>query len=360
MQGLTFCTSEFEAIHRMSSFATLSSEFRPHPLFRNGHTQTLVASLFFSTRIQETATQHRVPLCDGDQLVLHDDRPADWSPGDGAVLMIHGLAGNHQSKYMQRIASKLNALGVRTFRMDLRGCGAGLALARHPYHSGRSDDALAALGAIQHLCPDSPLAIVGFSLGGNITLKLLGEAPEGVPSAIRAAVAVNPPIDLQACVDRLHTGLSRWYDRYFVKQVLRQIADRLRVVPDALTTDLSIAPRGMRELDERFTAPLCGFGSAENYYRQCSSGQFLPAIQVPTLVLASLDDPLVPGGPFQTVPVSQDVTIRLSRHGGHLGFLCGPRTMPDRYWMDWQVVDWIVRSGVVRRQCAHGSLVAVS
>ncbi|OYV87501.1 MAG: hypothetical protein B7Z73_10010 [Planctomycetia bacterium 21-64-5] len=137
-------------------------------------------------------------LHDGDQIVLHDDCPEGWQPGDRVALLIHGLAGCHQSIYMLRIAARLEELGVRAFRMDLRGCGAGVGLARLPYHAGRSEDAAAALETIARLCPASPVALVGFSMGGNIALKLLGELGEERCGHLDRAVAVCPPFDLLA------------------------------------------------------------------------------------------------------------------------------------------------------------------
>ncbi len=119
----------------------------------SGHAQTLAGVYLPAGRYPYRARQHRVALADGDQLVLHDDRPDAWQAGDRAALLIHGLAGCHTSGYMQRIAHKLSARGVRVFRMDLRGCGAGQGLARWPYHSGRTEDAVAALEAIARLRP---------------------------------------------------------------------------------------------------------------------------------------------------------------------------------------------------------------
>src|SRR6516225_8797426 len=136
------------------------NDFRPYPLFPTGHLQTLAGIYLPQRTREETARQHRVPLPDGDQIILHDDCPAKWEAGDRTALMIHGLTGCHSSNYMQRIAARLNDRGVRTFRLDLRGCGAGLGLARLPYHSGRSDDAASALRKISALCPGSPTTLI--------------------------------------------------------------------------------------------------------------------------------------------------------------------------------------------------------
>lgn len=315
-------------------------DFHPHPLLPTGHLQTLAGILLSKSAAKEQAGLHRVLLDDGDQIVLHDDCPTAWQTGDRTALMIHGLAGSHASPYMRRIAGKLNHRGVRTFRMDLRGCGAGLGLARLPYHSGRSEDAAAALRKTAELCPGSPMTLIGFSLGGNITLKLLGESPGNLPAHLDRAVAVCPPVDLLGCVQSLARGVNRFYDRHFVRLLVEQIAAQRLSIPDAPALDIGQRPRGVFEFDDAFTAPVCGFGTAANYYRLCSSAQFISDIRVPTLILAAADDPLVPGRMFDPLRLSVAVTLHLTHSGGHLGFIGRRNGDPDRRWMDWRVVEW--------------------
>jgi predicted alpha/beta-fold hydrolase len=320
-------------------------DFHPYPLFRTGHLQTLAGIYLPQRAHRETARQHRVSLSDGDQIILHDDCPQTWEPAGRTALMIHGLTGCHASNYMQRIAARLNDRGVRTFRMDLRGCGAGPGLARLPYHSGRSDDAAAALRKIAELCPGSPTVLIGFSLGANISLKLLGESPADLPENLERAVAICPPVDLWQCVQTLARGLNRLYDRHFVRELIAQVAMKRRMIADAPVLEPRRLPRTVFEFDETFTAPVCGFGTAANYYRLCSSAQFLPGIRVPTLILAADDDPLIPGAVFADLPRSSAVTLHVARSGGHLGFIGRRNGDPDRRWMDWRVVEWAVPSG---------------
>jgi hypothetical protein len=315
-------------------------DFRPHPLLPTGHLQTLAGIYLPQGVATEQSRAQRVTLDDGDQIVLHDDSPPGWEPGHRTALMIHGLAGCHASPYMQRIAGKLNAHGVRTFRMDLRGCGAGLGLARLPYHSGRSQDAAAALRKIAELCPESPTTLIGFSLGANITLKLVGESAADLPENLDRAVAVCPPVDLAHCVQSLARGVNRLYDRHFVRLLIKQVATQCRLIPDAPTLDQKNLPRGVFEFDEAFTAPVCSFGTAANYYRVCSSAQFVPAIRVPTLILAAADDPLIPSEVFANLQPPPAVTLNVARSGGHLGFIGRRNDDPDRRWMDWRIVEF--------------------
>jgi predicted alpha/beta-fold hydrolase len=302
--------------------------------------QTLAGVFLPHRAARDEPHRHPVPLADGDQIVLNDDAPATWRAGGRTALLIHGLTGCHASPYMRRVAGKLNARGVRTFRMDLRGCGAGVGLARLPYHSGRSEDAAAALRKISELCPGSPTTLIGFSLGGNITLKLLGEAPCDVPAQVDRAAAVCPPVDLWRCVEALGRGVNRFYDRHFVRALCAQVDHLRRIIPDAPALDGRHPPRGVFEFDDVFTAPVCGFGSARNYYQLCSSAQFVPHIEVPTLILGAADDPLVPGAMFETLALPPRVTLRLARSGGHLGFIGCQNGDPDRRWMDWRLVEF--------------------
>jgi predicted alpha/beta-fold hydrolase len=318
----------------------LDPPFEPHRLLPGAHLQTLAGVYLPGGSFAHESQQHRVRLPDGDQVVLHDDSPSDWKAGGRVTLLMHGLAGSHRSGYMLRIAQKLVARGVRTFRMDLRNCGAGFGLARLPYHSGRSEDAAAAIGEIAKICPRSPLTLVGFSLSGNITLKLLGELDGQACGHLDSAMAVCPPIDLAGCCRRLKRWLNRLYDRHFVYHLMRQLRELAAKIDDPPTAP-SRRPRGIWEFDDIYTAPVCGFGTAENYYKQASSGPLVGRIKLPTLILASRDDPLVRVDDFERLKLPSTVKMHLTRRGGHLGFISRGSDDPDRRWMDWRLVDWV-------------------
>lgn len=328
-------------------------EFVPHPLLRGGHAQMLAGYLSPKGPPVENIPRYHVPLEDGDMVVLHEDCPAGWPKGGPAALLVHGLAGCHRSPYMSRVARKLCARGVRTFRLDLRSCGAGLALARWPYHSGRSEDCLAALRFIETLTGAAPMAVVGFSLGGNIVLKMLGEDPNALPASLRGGVAVCPPVDLLRCVEALRAPANRFYDRYFTRLLVRHLESWRLARPDAPALAGQRLPRGLREFDDAFTAPVCGFGTALEYYRQCSSAQFVPSIALPTLILASADDFMVTPEPLAALRPPPCVTLHVARSGGHLGFIARASADPDRRWMDWRVVDWVVALTAARAEAGH-------
>ena len=315
--------------------------FRPHPLLRGGHAQTIAGAYARSLGVPYAAEQHLVALADGDQIVLHDDCPDTWPSGGPIALLIHGLGGSHRSLYMVRVAAKLNRTGVRVFRMDLRGCGAGFRLARRPCHAGRSEDAAAAVDFMTRLCPGSPLAVVGFSLAGNVVLKLAGEWGASFPANVLGVMAVSPPLRIRDCVIHMRERASRFYTRNFLRTLLRQTRERQTVIAELAEVSLLPAPAHIYEFDDRLTAPLSGFTSADEYYERSSAAQYLPDIHVKTLVIAAADDPLIPVQIFQDLSPSAATQLHITQHGGHLGYLGAASDDPDRRWLDWRIVDWI-------------------
>ena len=312
--------------------------FRPHPLLRGGHAQTIAGVYLPSGRERYAAAQHRLQLEDGDQIVVHDDCPTDWKPGGRAVLLIHGLGGCHGSPYMVRITRKLIARGVRVFRMDLRGWGAGAKLAQQPFHAARIDDISTVIERVQEIAGQSCLCVAGFSLGGNMLLKLLGtRSIDGVDRAI----AVGPPIDLMYCCSNLERGMGRLYDRNYARFLWNHVRERAKDVPICGQAIQQRPPRQIVEFDERFTAPWGGFDSVEHYYDTASAKGSLSGIRIRTTILTADDDPVVPGEIFDKVETSGSVTIHRTTHGGHLGYIGRRNGDPDRRWMDWRVVEWV-------------------
>ncbi len=317
--------------------------FRPLAWLRGGHLQTLAGFWLPSPREPYTACQHLVALPDGDRIVLHDDCPADWRSGGPTALLLHGICGSYQSSYLVRAVARLKERGVRTFRMDQRGCGAGWGLASRPFHPGISEDVAAALRAIARICPDAPTDLVGYSMGGNIALKLAGEDADALPANVRSVMAISPPIDLGATAARIESPWNRFYDRYFLR-FLMQIVESLRTCWRRLRQQPLEIPRfrSMRDLNEFFLTRVWQFGSLGRFYRVCSSAQFLPAIQVPTLVITAADDPIVPVQAFEEARFSRRTRLVITERGGHVGFVGKALPAdPDHRWIDWRVVDWV-------------------
>ena len=242
---------------------------------------------------------------------------------------------------MVQAAARLNEAGVRTFRMDMRACGAAEGLSRMPYHAGCSHDLLVALERVAKICPASPISLVGFSIGGNVVLKLAGEAAGHLPPQLSRLVVISPPINLAVCVDGFSKGTARFYDRYLARVHYRQLLRSESLIKHATHVAGAWRPRGQREFDDWYTAKVWGFETVEQFYADTSSCHVLPNVRTPTLLIASRDDPLVPVELFEPLESLTSFTLHLTDHGGHLGFIGRPGPDPDGRWMDWRIVDYI-------------------
>lgn len=325
--------------------------FQPHAWMRGPHLQTILPTFWSRATKLDSATQRRhLELGDGDTLVLHDDCPPRWRQGERAALLVHGLGGSHASPYMQRLAAKLTRVGIRAFRLDMRGHGLGYSLAQQPGHAGRSEDTRAAVLEIAKQCPGSPVTVVGVSMGGNIVLKMLGESGEVAVGQVDSAVAVAPPIALAECCRGMMRRESRIYSRAFTKALIRQVKARRRFIPRLNDIPLAPVPKSLWEFDDRFTAPLAGFRNADEYYERSSSAPLLARIAVPTLVLSAADDPIVPVSIFHQARYSPTTKLLLTEHGGHVGYIAAQSGEDaDRYWMDWRIVQFILAQEAARR-----------
>ena len=318
-------------------------EFQPAFGLRNSHVQTIAGSLSFGSRAIPDAVQRRLTFADGDVAIVHDNKPAGWNRGDHVALLMHGMAGCHQSRYMVGTSARLLAKGVRVFRLDHRGSGAGKLLSRRPYHAGRIRDVEAAIRMLERLCPGSPVSVAGFSLSGNLLLRYLGEDPGTLPLSLFRAVAVCPPIDLLHCVEKLaETRIGQQYDWYFARQLMNHIADSPLWREDLPIAKMKRLPRRIIDFDELYTAPASGFQSARDYYSAASAKPFVSQIRVHTAVLVAEDDPLVSSEPWLSTQVPHNVSLCVTKHGGHLGFLSRRGPDSDGRWMDARVVDWLL------------------
>ncbi len=231
---------------------------------------------------------------------------------------------------------------MRAVRVNQRGCGSGVGQARWPYHSGRSDDVRMVLAWLAREEPPSPITLAGFSLGGNVVLKLAGEDGGRPTAGLDSLIAVSAPIDLDACATLIEQPRNRIYDAYFVRRLLGDARERQQFFPDL--PPLDFPPRlKIRGFDDRYTAPRSGYRDAEDYYARCSSGPLVPRIVVPTLLLTSRDDPFIATEPFEALPPQSNVELCLTERGGHLGFLGATERAGDGRWMDEMLLDWISR-----------------
>ena len=176
-------------------------------------------------------------------------------------------------------------------------------------------------------------------------LKMLGEngRMDYSPEYLACTVAVNPPINLGLCSEALRRSDNRLYDRYFTKMLVPQVQERIETFTDAPRPDEDWAPKTLREFDKTYTSLVSGFKSLQDYYDRSSSAQFVESIKTPTFILTGRDDPLIPASSFEQLPSIPSVTGHIAEHGGHLGYIAGKTSDPDRRWMDWRVIDWLAK-----------------
>jgi predicted alpha/beta-fold hydrolase len=317
-----------------------SLDFRPLPLLSNRHVQTLLGHWLTGPRVTQPTRRHIVWLSDGDGLVLHETAPNGWRPGQPIVVLVHGLSGSAASAQVQRPAAALLRRGYRVVRLDLRGAGHGLPLARRSYNGGCSPDLRAALEEIHRWSPESPLRLFGISLGGNIVLKLAGEAANRSVPGLERVGALGPPIDLERCAALLAQSNNRLYENFFLRDLIWEARQRQRHFPDMPRLGF---PRRMtiRLFDDLYTAPRAGYADALDYYRRASSFALVPRIRVPTFILTARDDPFIAVEPFEELQVPRHVQVHILRHGGHVGFLGWDGAGGFR-WAERRMVEWLM------------------
>jgi predicted alpha/beta-fold hydrolase len=314
-------------------------DFRPLPLLSNPHLQTLLGHLWPGPTWSHPIRPQILRLPDGDALTLYDTIPPAWQPGGPVAVIVHGLTGSHASPQVQRLAKFLLPFGWRVVRMDLRGAGPSIALSRQTYHAGQSDDVRAAVEEVHSWSPTSPITVVGFSLGGNLVLKMAGEAAERPIAGLRRVAALAPPIDFVRCASLIAQPRNRLYNSYFVRELIRHAQHRQRFFPDLRPLRF---PRSLtiRQFDEIYTAPRCGFADALDYYRRASSFPLVERIQVPTFILTARDDPFIAVEPFDELRLPTHIGLRIVPQGGHLGFLGWDGAGGFR-WAERRIAEWI-------------------
>lgn len=314
------------------------NDFVPHPWFVTGHLQTLGTRLFQPRAFP--GRRMRVALAGGDALAVIVNEPPAAAPGAPVIVLVHGMTGSSSSAYMIRIARAALARGAVTVRMNMRNCGEGAGLSRLPYHSGRSDDLRAVLAAVAARFPERPIGVIGYSLGGNVTLKMAGELREHPVPALRAVASVAAPVDLAAAADALAEPRNWLYDQYFVRSLVAEARLISQAFPDVPEPAF---PRRMtvRRFDDLYTAPRSGFLDAADYYAKSSSGPLLARVPVPTLLITAGDDPFVPIRSYEQAVLSPQVQPILTRHGGHCAYI-SRRNGRTVFWAEERALHFIL------------------
>jgi predicted alpha/beta-fold hydrolase len=260
------------------------------------------------------------------------------------VLIIHGLEGSADSSYARGTAIKAYRAGFNVIRYNVRNCGGTDGLTPTLYHSGLTIDLHHVIRELIEADGVERLFIVGFSMGGNQSLKLAGELGEQAPRQLKGVCAVSPPIDLASCSKAIREPRNWIYEQRFVRSLARRMREKDRLFPGRYDLRELDGIRHLWDWDDRFQ-PYNGFCDARDYYEKASSISYLPSIKVPTLIIHAEDDPFIPVAPFGDERLRENPQIRLllTRHGGHVAF-CGVRQADeDRAWAENRAVEFFKR-----------------
>jgi len=318
----------------------LESKFRAAWWLKNTHLQTIWSSQYRKIIKPDTSHQ-RIELVDGDFIDLEWLEPQNSTTNSPILLLLHGLEGSIDSTYIQGLL-KVNETGPwKTVVMHFRGCGREANRLPRGYHSGETDDLHEVLKVIKLKHPLSKIMVAGFSLGGNVLLKYLGEKKDQL--IIDYAAAISVPFLLDQASKRLDYGLSRLYRNRLLKELKSKFLRNF----DGYSEKLKLTKQDLSELntfydfDDKVTAPLHDFSGADDYYQRCSSRQFLINIEIPTLILHAADDPFMSK---EIIPPEQElsdsVTLEISARGGHVGFVSGSFPWQAKYYIDERIPSW--------------------
>jgi predicted alpha/beta-fold hydrolase len=311
----------YEEIY-MASIKKLN--FKPFWGLSSKHLQILLSSYSWTGKAPPSK-QCLVDIGNGDQLSCEVSTPLNWDEKT-TIALVHGLSGSHESNYMIRMARKLYHKGYKVVRINLRGCGSGVGLSKLPSGAGNSRDLLKVLHSVKEENPNTHILLIGFSLGGNTTLKLAGELGEEAKKLVKKFIAVCPPLDLEETARLIQQPKHFFYHYYYISRLRKQAKAWIKT-----------AIRTIHDYDEAISAPLWGFKDAHDYYSKCSSIRFLDKIRCETHIVLAEDDPFISPDILKKCDLPDCIHVWLTPHGGHLGFLGRPRWQ----WMDDLLLQWV-------------------
>lgn len=313
------------------------NQFKPAWWLLNSHLQTIWPALFRSDIRDLKLKRERVELPDGDFIDL------DWVGRERqgpTVLILSGFEGSINSHYSKGMLKSVYDRGWRGVFMHFRGCSGEPNRLPRGYHSGETKDVAYVVNWLLEHQPNTKIAAIGYSLGGNMLLKWLGES--GAANPLSAAIAVSVPYDLFKVAYRVQHGFSRLYQWYLLKCVRNRLLKKPRYTSPCIDMRLLAAANTITAFDSTYTVPLHGFDSVDDYYRKTSSRQYLRTIRVPTLLLHAKDDPFMTEDviphPFE---LSENVQLEVTDAGGHVGFIAGKYPWSPRYWLEERVPEFL-------------------
>jgi predicted alpha/beta-fold hydrolase len=318
-----------------------ASEYRPR--FTSGHVQTLYAWARRRTfpRLPDPDTRY-FDVAEDARVLAH----CHWHPRrteHPTLLLLHGLEGSSQAHYIRGVSDKAWAAGWNVVRLNQRNCGGTEHLSRGLYHSGLTHDPLFVIRELIAVDGIGAIAMAGYSLGGNLTLKLAGELGDASPPELKAVCAVSPTMDLACCVNALERRSNFPYQWNFVRNLKARMRRKATAFPGDYSLDALRGVWTVRGFDEAYTAPHHRFRDAADYYHRASALRVIDRIRVPALIITSQDDPFVPTGPFSeaVVTANSNISVVVTKHGGHCAFVEQGAADYDGYWAEREIVRFV-------------------
>jgi predicted alpha/beta-fold hydrolase len=324
-----------------------SSEYTYTPAWwvPGAHLQTLWGKLVRRPPIVRTRAERWTTPDDDEIEIRRLDQPSGTPPNAPRLLILHGLEGTIDSSYVRGLLAKAQLLGWEADVLLFRTCNGEMNRARRMYHSGETSDLDFVVNRLVERRPDQSLLVAGFSLGGNVLLKWLGERGDDLPPQVRGAAAVSVPYDLERGARHIERGFSRLYSRHFLRTLRAKARAKLAAHPGVFDAARLERARTLFDFDDAVTAPVHRFCDARDYYRRSSSLQFLPSIRRPTLLLAADDDPFLPPDILDSVAImalnSPYVELERHRRGGHVGFVSGRNPLRAAYYAEVRVLAFL-------------------
>jgi predicted alpha/beta-fold hydrolase len=317
--------------------------FVPHPAIKNAHAQTIMGILIPRRfkRVADNTQPRFFDVAPGVRVLAR----CSWQherASKPTLVIAHGMEGSAESRYMLGTAEKALEAGFNVVRLNHRNCGGTEHLTPTLYHAGLTDDIRQIIGELMDKDKLTELYLAGFSLGGNIVLKLAGEYGKATPGAVRGAVAVSPSIDLASCADAIEMRSNMVYNWNFLLSLRSRLRRKAKLFPDRYDVSNLRGVWSIRKFDDVYTAPHAGFRDVAHYYERASALPFISRITVPALIVHAKDDPFVPFGPFERPEVTSNPNVALlaPEHGGHVGFISARSDGEDRFWAEGIVVEF--------------------
>ena len=337
----------------LETVATHAAEFAPRRFFTNGHLQTILGNFLPRTDLLPQAESVLVEVSPATDTQIASRVRCDchWQPADvrasrPTAIIVHGLEGSSNSQYVIGNSNKLWQSGCNIVRMNMRNCGGTEALTPTLYHSGLSGDVFVVMRHFIELHDLQSVSLLGYSMGGNLVLKLAGELGHDAPPELRCVIGVSPAVDLGPSADALHAPINRLYEIKFLRALNRRFRRKAALFPRAFDPNLTVGLRSIREFDDRITALYSGFTGADDYYYRAAAARVLDRIAVPTLILNAADDPFLRIMPEsrELIAANPHITFIETQNGGHCAYLATPDhgTGYDGYWAEHTLLRFLM------------------